>query len=149
MGFQQTDRQYSQILNIDIFCRLPVTSAQCVIGTKKYPDAGIRLKYDHDDHSQGYAQITKVSKALSKDDIRQPYIYDDYFRSSNISFATIGYNICVFDKRYQQSFSASQPIKIELYFNGVVPNEINGYALVLTKKLVSVSSDGQRHFDLN
>ena len=45
-------------------------------------------------------------------------------------------------------FSNSQPIKIEFKFEGVVPNDINGYALVLTNKLVSISSDGQRHFDL-
>ena len=31
---------------------------------------------------------------------------------------------------------------------GVVPNDISGYSLVLTNKVVSVNSDGQRHFDL-
>ena len=51
--------------------------------------------------------------------------------------------------RYLKTFTASQPIKIELIFDGVVPNDINGYALVLTNKLVSISSDGQSHFDLN
>ena len=34
IGFQQQDRQDSQDLNNDTFCRLPVVSAQCVIGTK-------------------------------------------------------------------------------------------------------------------
>ena len=33
IGFQQRDRQDSQKLNNDTFCRLPVTSCQCVIGT--------------------------------------------------------------------------------------------------------------------
>ena len=41
IGFQQQDRQDSQNLNKDTFCRLPVVSAQCVIGTEKYPDASI------------------------------------------------------------------------------------------------------------
>ena len=49
IGFQQQDRQDSQNLNIDTFCRLPVVSAQCIIGTEKYPDAGILLNYDDDD----------------------------------------------------------------------------------------------------
>ena len=48
----------------------------------------------------------------------------------------------------RNNFTASQPIKVEFNFDGVIPNDINGYALVLTKHLVSVSSDGQRHFDL-
>ena len=41
IGFQQRDRQDSQNLNNGTFCRLPVISAQCFIGTEKYPDAGI------------------------------------------------------------------------------------------------------------
>ena len=41
IGFQQQVRQDSQDLNNDIFCRLPVVSAECIIGTEKYPDAGI------------------------------------------------------------------------------------------------------------
>ena len=45
-------------------------------------------------------------------------------------------------------FTNSQPIKVEFKFEGVVPNDFNGYALVLTNKLVSIGSDGQRHFDL-
>ena len=46
IGFQQRNRQDSQDLNKDTFCRLPVTSAHSVIRTQKYPDAGILLKYD-------------------------------------------------------------------------------------------------------
>ena len=52
IGFQQRDRQDSQNLNNDTFCRLPVVSAQCIIGREKYPDAGILLNYDDDDYSQ-------------------------------------------------------------------------------------------------
>ena len=37
IGFQQRDRQDSQNLNIDTFCRLPVTTAECIVGTEKYP----------------------------------------------------------------------------------------------------------------
>ena len=34
VGFQPKDRQQSQILASDTFCRPPVTSAQCIIGTE-------------------------------------------------------------------------------------------------------------------
>ena len=36
---------------------------------------------------------------------------------------------------------------MEIKFDGVVPAGIYGYALVLTNKLISISSDGQRMFD--
>ena len=43
IGFQQRDGHNSQNLNNDSFCRLPVTSAQFIIGKEKYPNAGIKL----------------------------------------------------------------------------------------------------------
>ena len=148
IGFQQQDRQDSQNLNNDTFCRIAVVGAHCVIGTENYPDAGILLKYSEDDYSQGYHRIKEASKALTKDDILQPYISEEDFRSSNAAANDVGYNLYVFDIRYQKNYTASQPIKVEFKLDGVVPNDVNGYALVLTNKLVSISSDGQRHFDL-
>ena len=63
---QQRDRQDSQNLNNDTFCRLPVVSAQSIIGTEKYPDASIILNYDDDDdYSQGYYQIKEAFEALT------------------------------------------------------------------------------------
>ena len=149
IGFQQRDRRDSQILNNDTFCRLPVVSAQCVIGAEKYPDAGILLNYDDDDdYSQSYAQIKEAFRAVTKDDILQPYISDNDFRFLSAKVDDVGYNLYVFDIHYQKNYTASQPIKVELIFVGVNPNNINIYALVLTNKLVSISSDGKRHFDL-
>ena len=148
IGFQQRDRQNSQNLINGTFCRLPVVSAQCIFGTEKYPDAGILLNYDDDDYSQGHHRIKEAFKALTKDDILQSYISEADFRTSNVAANDIGYNLYVFDIRYQKNFTKSQPIKVQFKFEGVVPNDINGYALVLTNKLVAKSSDGQRHFDL-
>ena len=148
IGFQQQDRQDSQDLKNDTFCRLPVVSAQCVIGTEKYPDTGILLNYDDDDYSQNYHQINEAFKSLTKEDILQPYISEEDFRTSNVRAADVGYNLNVFDIRYQKNYTASQPIKVEFKFDGVIPNIVIGFALLLTNKLVSISSDGQRHFDL-
>ena len=36
VGFQQRDRQDSQNLNKDTFCRLPVVSAQCIVWTENF-----------------------------------------------------------------------------------------------------------------
>ena len=77
----------------------------------------------------------------------QPYISDNDFRSSNNN-DDIGYNLYVFDISYQKSLENTQPIKVEFKFDGVLPDGICGYALVLTSKRISISSDGQQHFDL-
>ena len=135
-------------MNNDNFCSLPVVSAQCVTGTEKYPDACKLLNYADDDYSQGYHQYKEAFKALTKDDILQPYISEEDFRSSNAAANDVGYNLYVFDIRYQKNYTASQPIKVEFKFDGVVHIKVNGYAQVLTNRLVSISSDGQRHFDL-
>ena len=72
IGFHQQDKGDFQILNNDTFCRVPVTSCQCIIGTEKYPHAGILFNYDDDGYSQGYGQIKETFRALTGGDIRQP-----------------------------------------------------------------------------
>ena len=148
VAFQQNDRQNDRNLNNDTFYRPLVTSAQCIIGTEKYPDSGILLNYNDDNYSQGYGQKKEAFKALTKDNFLQKYISEHDFRSSN-NGNIIGYNIYAFDISYQKDFESSQPIKVEFKFDGVVAAGIYGYALVLTNGLISLSSDGQRMFDLN
>ena len=149
IGVQQGDRQDSQNLNNDFFCWLPVTSAQCIMGTKKYPDSSILLKYnDDDDYSQVYGQIEEAFRAVTKDDILQAYMSNTDVRSSNVRVDDVGSRLYVFDKRYQQNFTASQPVKVEFQLNGNIPDDTNGYALLLTNKLFSIVSDGQKQFDL-
>ena len=107
VAFQQNDRQHDQNLNNDFFVRLPVISGEVVIGTERYPDNSILLNYEDDDYSQGYGQIKQAFKALTKDDILQPYMSDHDFRSSNDGI-DIGYNIYAFDIRYQKNFENCQ-----------------------------------------
>ena len=102
VGFKQRDRQDSQKLNNDTSYRPPVTSAQCVIGTEKYPDSGIFLNYEDGDYSHGYSVFKEDFRARTKDDILEPYISDNDFRSSN-NHNDIGYNLYVFDIRYQKN----------------------------------------------
>ena len=74
VGFQQRGRQDSRNFNDDTFYRPPVTSAQWFIGFEKYPGSAILWNYDDDDYSQGYDQNKEAFKALTKDNIVQPYI---------------------------------------------------------------------------
>ena len=141
VAFQENDRQHDQKLNNDTFVRLPVISAQVIIGTERYPDSGILLIYDDDEYSQGYGQIKEAFKALTKDDILQAYISEDDFRSS-IEGNNIGCTICAFDIRYQKNSEIAQPVKVEFKFSENIPNGIHGYALILTNRLAGITSDG-------
>ena len=133
VGFQQSERQNDQNLNIDTFYRPLETSAHCIIGTEKYPESAILINYNDDDYSQGHGLIKQAFKDLTKDDILEPFISDNDFISSNDG-NNIGYILYVFAIRYQKNFEISQPIKVEFKFDGVIPAGIYGYALVLTNK---------------
>ena len=141
--FQKSDRQHDHNLPNDTFYRMPVTSAQCIIGTEKNPDSAILFNYNDDEYGQGYGQTKETFNALTKHNILQPYITEDYydFRSS-IDGENIGYDIHNFDIRYQKNFESGQLVKIEFKLDDVVPAGIYGYALVLTNGLVSISSVG-------
>ena len=56
----------------------------------------------------------------------------------------------IFDIRHHQDYSSAQPIKVSLDFRPALPVARNliGYALLLTNKIVSVGSVGQKQFDL-
>ena len=114
---------------------------------KKYTNSVILLYYNDDDYSQGYGQFKEAYTALTKDDILQPYITDNDFRSSNDDNG-VRYNLYVFDMRHQKNLANAQPIKVEFKLPGNIPAGSYGYALLLTNKLVSISSDEQPHFNL-
>ena len=49
VAFQQSDRQHDENLSNDTFSRLPVVSAQVIIGTENSPDVGILRIYNDDE----------------------------------------------------------------------------------------------------
>ena len=56
--------------------------------------------------------------------------------------------ISVFDLSKQKAAIASQPIRVEFKFSAAFPVvDYVAYALVLTPKIIGISSDGQRYFD--
>ena len=92
VGFQRKYRQDSQNLNNHTFYRLPVTSAQCIIGIEKYPDSGVFLNYDDNYFSQVYGRIKEAFRALSENNNLQPFISDHDFTSSNNRVDDVGYD---------------------------------------------------------
>ena len=61
------------------------------------------------------------------------------------------YNLYVFDITNQKDHIAAQPITIDFKFynaRGIDVRDYTAFALVLTNKLISISSDGKRMFDI-
>ena len=85
---------------------------------------------------------------LAKENILQFYFTQVNFKTSkNYPGGSPGYNLHGFDIRYHEDFISVQPNKVRFDFSRAVPAATNLilYALLLTNKLVSVSSDCQRN----
>ena len=120
---------------------MPISSAVCKIGSEKFPDDGIECDYDRDKYDQAYSEIENFYTLHSQTNLLNPFIDLHKFRTN--------YNFYVFDLSKQKDQIASQPIRLEFKFSAALGvADYVAYALVLTPKLISISSDGQRHFDL-
>ena len=141
VGFQARNKIDSQVHDNAVFDRLPISNAVCKIGSEKHPDDGIECDYDRDKYDQAYSEFENFYHSNSETSLLNPFIDLNKFRTN--------YNFYGFDLSKQKDHIASQPIRLEFEFNAaiVVANFV-AYALVLTPKLISISSDGQRHFDL-
>ena len=141
VGFQARNKSNSQTHDNAIFDRLPISSAVCKIGSEKYPDDEIECDYDRDKYDQAYYEIENFYSLKSETNILNPFIDLNKFRTN--------YNFYVFDLSKRKDNFDSQPIRLEFKFGaGINVADYTAYALVLTPKLISISSDGQRHFDL-
>ena len=151
VGFMQRDQFNQQHQNNDTFCRSSVVNPLCIIGSEKIPDAGINSNYAFDKYSQAFGEIVSCFRHLARDNILQPYFSQkDFITSNNYRDANPGYILFVFDFRHHQDYSSAQPVKARFDFRPAFPAATNliGYALLLSNKLVSVSSDGQKQIDL-
>ena len=67
-------------------------------------------------------------------------------RLMKVIILVIIYTLSIYDIR--KNLKTHKPVKVEFKFSENVVAGIYRYALVLTNKLISISSDGQRMFDL-
>ena len=141
VGFQARNKIDSQTHDNATFDRLSVSNAVCKIGSEKHPDDGLECDYDRDKYDQAYSENENFYHLKSETNLLNPFIDLHKFRTNYIFW--------VFDLSKQKDQLASQPIRLEFKINAVfgVADYI-AYALVLTPKLISISCDGQRHFDL-
>ena len=94
----------------------------------------------------------KVIDKLTEDGILQPYLSDQDFRSTKVNAAgeagaDIGYSLNIFDLRNQKHVECAQPVKVDFNILENVPAGTYSYPLVLTNKLLSRGSEGQKHFN--
>ena len=67
VGFMQRDELNQQHQNNDTFYRPIVVNAHCIIGSEKFPDAGIICNYAFDRCSQAYGDIVSCFRPSAKD----------------------------------------------------------------------------------
>ena len=129
----QRDQFNQQHQNNDTFHRPSVVNAQCKIGSKKFPDAGINCFYAIDKYSRAYGENLSCFIHLSKHKILQPYITEkDFVTSNNYPDGNPGYNLYVLDNSHLQEYSSAQPINVRFDFRPAVPAAtiLIGYALL-------------------
>ena len=78
VGFRQRDRLKYQLLSFDSFYTPPLKLAQSIIRTEKYRGAGIFIGHAEADYSRGYSQFVSFVEDLTKDDIIQPFISQNF-----------------------------------------------------------------------
>ena len=78
-AFNNGKKVNDQTLKIDTFYRQPVSSAQSITTSEEYVCAGIKSIYLNGKWSQCYGRIEQALRSLIKDDIFQPYTFDQYF----------------------------------------------------------------------
>ena len=141
VGFQNRNKHDSQTNDNSTFDRLPISSAVCRIGSECYPDHGINCDYDRDNYHEVYYEIDNFFKHHTQTNVLNAYIDLQKFRTN--------FNFYVFDISKQKEHFSSQPIRLEFKFSAAIDvADYTAFALVLSPRLISISSDGQRHFDL-
>ena len=138
VGFQARNKIDSQTHDNAIFDRLPISDAVCKVGSEKYPVDGIECDYDRDNYREAYQEVENFYRLHTDTNLLRPFIDLHKYRTN--------YNFYVFDL---SKHIASQPNRLEFIFSAAIEvADYIAYALVLTPKLISVSTDGQRHSDL-
>ena len=100
----------------------------------------MNINYGSNIYSEAFKEIVSFNKEYNElpHNIK-PYINHRTFKSS--------YRIYVFDARYQSDHIGPQPIQLNFEFIAAVADVIC-HALVLTRKVISVNSDGNKMVDI-
>ena len=139
VGFENNNVN-EQTHDASTFHIINVTECYCKIGSEFYPEDRMNVNYGTNNYNEVFKEIVSFNKDYNglPHNIK-PYINHRTFKSS--------YRIYVFDTRYQSDHIGPQPIKLNFKFSAAVADVIC-YALVLTRKVISLNSDGNKMVDI-
>ena len=117
-----------------------VNEGYCKIGSEFYPEDRMNINYGTNNYNEDFKEIVSFNKDYNglPHNIK-PYINHRTFKSS--------YRINVFDTRYQSDHIDPQPIQLNSKFSAAV-KDVKRHALVLTRKVIKVNSDGNKMVDI-
>ena len=117
-----------------------VAVCYCKIGSEIYPEGRMIISYGSNTYNEAFEKIVNFNKDYNglPHNIK-PFINHRTFKSS--------YRIYVFDTRYQNDHIGPKPIQLNFIFSVAVADVIC-HALVLTRKIISVNSDGKTLVDM-
>ena len=128
-----------QTHDASIFDIMNVTECYCKIGSEFYPVDRININYGTNNFNEAFKEIVSFNKDYNGLPHKiKPYINHRTFKSS--------YRIYVFDTRYQSDVLGPQPIQLNFKFSAPV-SDVICHALVFTRKVISVNSDGYKMID--
>ena len=139
VGFENNNVN-EQTHDASTFDVMSVTECYCKIGSEFYPDDRMNINYGTNNYNEAFKEIVSFNKDYNglPHNIK-PYINHRTFKSN--------YRIYVFDTRYQRDHIGQQPIQLNFKFSAAVADVIC-HALVLTRKVISVNSDGNKMVDI-
>ena len=117
-----------------------VTECYCKFGSELYPEDRMNIVYGANNYNEAFKKTVNFNKDYNglPHNIK-PYINHRPFKSS--------YRIYVFDTRYQSDHIGPQPKQLNFKFSAAVA-DIICHGLVLTRKVISVNSDGNKKVDI-
>ena len=139
VGFENNNVK-EQTHDASTFDVMNVTECYCKIGSEFYPEDRMNINYGTNNYNEAFKEIVSFNKDYNglPHNIK-PYINHRTFKSN--------YRIYVFETRYQRDHIGPQPIQLNFKFSADVAYVIC-HALVLTRKVISVNSDGNKMVDI-
>ena len=139
VGFESNNVN-EQTHDASTFDLINVTECYCRICSEFYPEDRVNINYGTNNYNEAAKEIVGFTKDYNglPHNIK-PYINHRTFKSN--------YRIYVFDTRYQRDHIGPQPIQLNFKFSAAVASVIC-HALVLTRKVISVNSDGNKMVDI-
>ena len=138
VGFENIN-VIEQTHDVSTFDVMNVTEYYGKIGSEFYPEDRMDINYGTR-YNKAFKEIVSFNKDYNGLPLNiKPHINQRTFKSS--------YRIYVFDTRYQSDHIGPQPIQLNFKFSAAVADVIC-HALVLTRKVISVNSDGNKMVDI-